>query len=91
MKVKDIKNGHKCRCINKDGVCFDVVIQRVEPINDDIFRLFVVNPNSLECFNVDVNGENRYFIYHRVDSSFSGENVTHYTIFLDEDNLQYLK
>ena len=42
MKVKDIKNGHKCRCINKDGVCFDVVIQRVEPINDDTFRLFII-------------------------------------------------
>ena len=70
MKVKDIKNGHKCRCINKDGVCFDVVIQRVEPINDDTFRFFVVNPNSLECFNVDVNGENRRFIYHCADSSF---------------------
>ena len=86
MKVKDIKNGHKCYGINNDGEGFDMVIQRVEPINDDTFRLFVVNPNSLECFNVDVNGENRYFIYHCADSSFSGENVTHYTIFLEKDN-----
>lgn len=86
MKVKDIKNGHKCYGINNDGEGFDMVIQRVEPINDNTFRLFVVNPNSLECFNVDVNGENHLFIYHSVASSISGENVTHYTIFLEKDD-----
>ena len=85
MKVKDIKNGHKCYGINNDGEGFDMVIERVEPINDNTFRLSVVNPNSLECFNVDVNGENHLFIYHSVDSSVYGENVTHYTIFLDKD------
>lgn len=86
MKVKDIKNGHKCYCINNDGVCFDMVVQRVEPISDNTFRLFMLNPNSFECFNVDVNGENSVFEYHRVDSSFWGDDVIHYTIFLDRDN-----
>ena len=87
MKVRDIKNGHKCYCVNNvDGGTFEMVAQRIEPINDNTFRLFMVNPNTFECFNVDVNGEYSVFAYHRVDSSFLGDEVVHYTIFLDRDN-----
>ena len=92
MKVRDIKNGHKCYCVSDDA-CFKMVAQRVEPINDNTFRLFMINPINFDCFYVeDVNGENSVFEYNCVVSTFFIDENIHYTIFLDKEQcFQYLK